>query len=635
MQDKLASLENLLHTRWSQALVTPAFKTQGVTLGQLQAALEFARVRSLQRLMQALLREGLIAASDGHSSIGAGTIFTLPEHTRVRFEYLRPGGMNSWDLRGQVFWQAAGQAEQPLRWPSQLLAVMGPSLIQQPCPQAVERLSLELDDSLINDSLCLAYHGCWSQALSQQFGRGKLLAGLQQMDGSSNPTLLLEQWGTLGHPWHPNYKTKLGPTVAQVIYYSPEFAARIEVRLCALHRSRSHIEAMPGTDDYGRWWSQHFPQSASALHIYLASLGLNSADYLPLPVHPWQAEDTLPKQFSKEIADRLLVMTDITAFEAAPTMSLRTVVPNASRTAPMVKLPVSMRLTTAQRTVSPRSVRMGPRVSGLLMEILARAPDIASRLDIIPERLGLHYLPATPDDDLARHLSVLYRDNPCSRLHAGETAIPVGSLFATDQDQHPLLCQWIQLAAGADDGAAMLDFFERYTRIAVPALLGLYLQYGIAFEAHQQNSFMVMDALGRPNRLLMRDFGDIRIHRASLHAQGLDLDLYDPHMTLLDDDNVVRDKLLHTSFMCHLGELVLLCARHWQVPEAALWRMLADQVVQCFTDLQGHVAPSRWQQERHALLEADWPAKAMLRMRLADCQEDIVGRLGNPLRAVA
>lgn len=634
MRAKLPSLEGLLHTRWSQALVTPEFKAHGITLGHLQAALEPARVRSLQRLMQALLREGL-AGADWHPSIGTGKIFTLPEQTRVRFEYLTSGAMNSWDLRGQVFLQAAGQAEQPLRWPSQLLAVMGLSFAQQPSPQAIERLSLELDDSLINDSLCLAYHGRWSQALSQQFGKDGLLAGLKQMDESDNPAFLLEQWGTLGHPWHPNYKTKLGPSVAQVILYSPEFAARIEVRLCALHRSCSYVEAMPGTGDYWQWWSQHFPQSASELHIHLAGLGLNSADYLPLPVHPWQAENTLPKKFSKALADRLLVMTDIAAFNAAPTMSFRTVLPNASSTSPMVKLPVSMRLTSVQRTLSTRSVRMGPRVSQLLQEILARAPDIASRLDIIPERLGLHYLPDTPDDDRARHLSVLYRDNPCSRLRAAETAIPVGSLFVTDEYQHPLLCQWVRLATGAVDGAAMLDFFDRYTRIAVPALLGIYLQYGVAFEAHQQNSFMVMAADGSPTRLLLRDFGDIRIHRNSLHAQGLQLDLHDPQMTLFDDEGFVRDKLLHTTFMCHLGELALLCARHWSIPEARLWRMLSDAVAQCFDDLKTRMEPSRWQRERHALLEADWPAKAFMRMRLLDDQADIIGRLSNPLRAVA
>lgn len=169
----------------------------------------------------------------------------------------------------------------------------------------------------------------------------------------------------------------------------------------------------------------------------------------------------------------------------------------------------------------------------------------------------------------------------------------------------------------------------------MPSLLGIYLLYGVAFEAHQQNSFMVMAADGQLSRLLIRDFGDIRIDRHTLHCQGLDVELHDPGMTLFDRADYVRDKLLHTTFMCHLGELTLLCARHWQIPQALLWDQLAVHVSHCFDTLRERVEPRRWQTERQALLEHDWPAKSFMRMRLLDSHADIVGRLANPLRGVA
>lgn len=633
MLPTLAAPEQHLLARWSQALATAEFNARPVTLDHLHAALEPARTRSLQRLMQALLREGLVSA-DCTRPDATRRIYRLADHSHVSFDYLVAGRMNSWDLRGRVMLQRPGQTEQCVLWPSQLLALMSQSFEQPPSADVIERLAGELDDSLINDTLCLAFHNSWSQGLNAALGEDGLLAGLLRMDAQSNPTMLLEQWGTLGHPWHPNYKTKLGLSAEQVIRYSPEFAARIDIRLCALHRQYAHVEALPGTGDYWQWWVERFPEAATRLQRHLAELGLDGSDYLPLPVHPWQAEDALARDFAGELSDRLLVMTDIVAFNAAPTMSFRTVLPQASREAPMVKLPVSLRLTSVQRTVSPRSARMGPRVSQLLLQILEREPGMAQRLDIVPERLGLHYLPDPANDERARHLGVLYRDNPYSRLSDGEMAVPVGSLFATDEQQRPLLQQWVKLATGRDDSAAMRTFFDRYIGIAVPALLGMYLKYGVAFEAHQQNSFMVMDASGAPARLLIRDFGDIRIDRASLHAHGLDIVLHDPKMTLFDDDGIVRDKLLHTTFMCHLGELALLCARHWQVPEALLWEALAGQVAQCFADLEEQVEPGRWQRERQALLESDWPAKSFMRMRLIDGHTDIVGRLVNPLRAV-
>jgi siderophore synthetase component len=271
----------------------------------------------------------------------------------------------------------------------------------------------------------------------------------------------------------------------------------------------------------------------------------------------------------------------------------------------------------------------------LMLQILDQEPQIQRLLNIVPERIGVHYAAQPVDEDRSRHAGVLYRDNPLTLLQAGELAVPVGSLFAVNEFEQPLLRDWVQLAQGRDDSEAMLAFFDDYLSIAVPALLGIYLMYGVAFEAHQQNSFMVMGADGQLNRLLLRDFGDIRIDRKTLHAQGLDIQLHDPKMTLYDDTGFVRDKLLHTTFMCHLGELTLLCARHWSVPQDILWDRLATQVAQCFDSVRERVEPARWESERQALLEQDWPAKSFMRMRLLDSHADIVGRLGNPLRASA
>ena len=502
----------------------------------------------------------------------------------------------------------------------------------------LNRLNVEIDDSFINDTLCLAFHEQWTLKLHASMDpvyQDNLLRHLKNSPSVINPTSVLEQWGTLGHPWHPNYKTKLGLNTEQVIDYSPEFEARFPVLLCALHRQFAHVEKLAGTADYWQWWSEHFPQAAQQLTAVLQAQGLQAGDYLPLPAHPWQARQELPQLFANEIGDKLLVLTDIVAFTAHPTMSFRTVLPEGRCDAPMVKLPVSLRLTSVQRTVSPRSARMGPRISHLLLAILEREPAIGKILSIVPERIGVHFKPQPANDEHSRHLAVLYRDNPHSQLQPGEMAVPVGSLFAIDQHGQPLLRQWVRLSQGKDDAAAMLAFFHEYAAISVPALLGMYLRYGVAFEAHQQNSFMVMAADGQLSRLLLRDFGDIRIDRKTLHAHGLDIELHDPKMTLYDDAGFVRDKLLHTVFMCHLGELILLAARHFDIPQALLWNELSAQVSQCFDDLRSQVDPQRWATEREALLEQAWPAKSFMRMRLLESHADIVGRLPNPLSAAA
>lgn len=625
-----------LLSHWSEALETEAFQAHRITLDHLSKALGPAARRCFQRLIQALFRETLINPDlCTYDSNGRGWL-PVDNGAFLCFDHLSGGRMNSWDLRGSISLHAPGNLPHLIQLPSELLAHLSTHFSPGASSQVLERLALELDDSFSNDTLCLAFHHGWTERLREQMDAGhdnNLLAWLKAGKGHCNSTSLLEQWGTLSHPWHPNYKTKLGLSVTQVIEFSPEFEASFPIVLCALHRRSAHVELLAGTVDYLNWWQTHFPGAAEQLQGYLKKHGLDASDYIPLPSHPWQAHEELPQSFAEELADNRLIITDIVAFTAHPTMSFRTVLPQASRTAPMVKLPVSLRLTSVQRTVSPRSARMGPRISQLLLHILDQEPDIQRLLNIVPERIGVHYAPQPADDERSRYLSVLYRDNPQSLIQDGELVVPVGSLFAVNEFEQPLLRDWVKLAHGRDDNEAMLAFFDNYLSIAVPSLLGMYLMYGIAFEAHQQNSFMVMDADGQLNRLLLRDFGDIRIHRQTLHAKDLDVLLHDPKMTFYDDPGSVRDKLLHTTFMCHLGELALLCARYWNVPESLLWEPMATHIAQCFDALRDRVAPERWETERRALLEQDWPAKSFMRMRLLDCPTDIVGRLNNPLRS--
>jgi siderophore synthetase component len=635
-QSRQAKQQQLL-TRWREAISTPAFRTYHVTMEALENALPQARQRSIQRLIQSIFREGLIDPALCEYEGQHSCRLTLNDGIQLQFGHLSLGRMGSWELHEHISVQRADHSPHAVEFPSELLQLLNPLFDSPISNETLERVSLELDDSVANDTLCLAFHDAWSHRLQQQVHDDKafnLLAWLRQQT-ATNATLLLEQWGTLGHPWHPIYKTKLGMSTEQTIAFSPEFAASFPVILCALHNRCVHVETIPGTVDQWKWWHRHFSQATQELIIELQDLGLEAADYIPLPVHPWQVKEQLPQLFANEIGDRLLVVTRVVAFKGHPTMSFRTLVPDARSSAPMIKLPVALQLTSVQRTLSSRSVQMGPRISHLLQQILDQEPEIQANISIVSDRIGLHYQPPTANDDRARHLSALYRDNPQSLVNHGELAVPVGSLFAHDPQGQPLLRQWVRLAEGREDAAAMHSFFRKYLSIAVPGLLGMYLLYGVAFEGHQQNSLMVMGVDRQPARLLLRDFGDLRIQRSTLQAHGLDIESHDPAMTLFDDPCFVRDKLLHATFMCHLGELVLLCARHWDAPAELLWDELAEHVCRYFDAVRERVEPLRWATEREALLKLDWPAKSLLRMRLMDTHADIIGRLKNPLCTAA
>lgn len=596
-------------------------------------ALLEARRRGMERTVQALLRERLLQADH---LIFEGAFAWLPlwnQQCVLRFDGLQLGRTGDCRLEGAVSHYRAGERPRPLATPAALIAYIAPALGAN-CND-LQRLLAEIDNSVANDALSLEYRRGWRARLATRFGGSdtNFIAALRESD-EPNPALLLEQWGALGHPWHPNHKTKLGLTAEEVIAWSPEFEARLDVAIAAIRADVAHVEC---EHDRGGWcerFADAFPQVWVAWVGALRHRGEDAARWLPLPLHPLQAQRTIAAMFADELRAGELLLLPVT-IAAAPTMSFRTVVPEASPTVPHLKLPISLRLTSVQRTVSPKSAVMGPRLTRLLRRILADERGFDETLAIAGEELGLHYLDPHGDDDRARHLSALLRANPMAQRSVGRFPVPVGALFAESPlSGRPVVADLVERGFG-DHPEGARSFYRRYCQVALHAVLGPYLAYGIAFEAHQQNSFVMIDDEHRPVQLLLRDFGDLRIHTPTLHRSGHTLEAFRAGHTLFDNTLKVRDKLLHAFMLCHLGELSRLLAHTWHETDAAFWDVLREEVARTFEHYRSRTDAQRWQAERDALLQSDWPAKSFLRMRLADCSEDVVGRMPNPLKRLA
>jgi siderophore synthetase component len=596
-----------------------------------------ATKRCLQRTLQALFREGLLSREHLITEGGISWLPLWPQQAILRFEGLTIGGIGNCELHGSVSCYRTGERPQPIVSAAALVACVTGMPGDMFTAQDRQRLMQELDNCVDNETLCLTYRHDWGQALRAQITAGhheSFLAALRS-GAFDNPVLLLEQWGTVGHPWHPTYKTRLGLTPQEVCALSPEFQANVTVQLAAIRADKVRLAMSEDGQCFAAWFAGLFPAQWEAWTDRLQQDGLNPCDWLPLPMHPWQADRLIPQEFAAEIRNGELKILAGLGFPASPTMSFRTVVPGRSTTLPHMKLPVSLRLTSVQRTVSPKSAVMGPRLTRLITHILAHEHGFDGTLDVVGEVAGLHYLDPDGNDDRARHLSALFRINPACKIDDELFPVPVGALFAdTPLTGRPLVTELIDAGYGDHAGGA-LRFFEQYTATVLRAVLAPYLLYGIAFEAHQQNSFIMVDRRGHPVRLLVRDFGDLRIHRPTLRRTGLDLQAYRAGHTLFDNNDPVRDKLVHAVLLCHLSELAILLSRSYCHPESAFWNMFRHQLDFMFDRLRPRTESQRWHAERHHLLEAAWPAKAFVRMRLCDTSDDLHGSMPNPLRSGA
>lgn len=604
------------------------------TLLASDTAIRQARQRGLLRLVQALFREGLLQRAQLITEGAISWLALWSQQRLLRFEGLQFGRTGYCNLTGSLLCFHGGEPTQPILNASMLMKCIGDSLPLQVSSENLQRVIAELDNCLDNDVLCLAYRASWSKRLAAHCSGtgGGFLAGLRE-HRVSNPTLLLEQWATLGHPWHPNYKTRLGLSPQALIALSPEFEAQLAIPVLAVRRHCMHLEMSDNSADYCAWFAATYADVWQQWSHALAKRGETVDGWLPLPVHPYQAEHILPTIFADEMLRGDLLVLDHVTLPATPTMSFRTVAPLGNGALPHLKLPVALRMTSVQRTLSPKSAVMGPRLTTLVRGILRHENGFGQTLDVLGEEVGLHFRDS--GDDRARHLAVVFRVNPMQRYSATMLPLPVAALAVESPDSgRPLIAELVALA-DADHAAGALAFFERYTATVLRALLSPYLLYGIAFEAHQQNSFMLLDADWQPVRLLVRDFGDLRIHAPTLRRTGLTLDAFRPGHTLFEDDQPVRDKLLHAVMLCHLGELIPLLASTFACRQSLLWNTLRRQIENVFDQLKHRTDPQRWTSERTALLQADWPVKSFLRMRLSDASDDVHGAMANPLREPA
>jgi D-ornithine---citrate ligase len=595
-----------------------------------------AAQRGLQRTLQALFRENLLLQAHLIVEEEVAWLPLWSQQGLLRFEGLQIGRIGDCQLSGPIAYYKTGERPLPIATASALLACIADSLPGRTPADDLQRLIGELDNSLQNDVLCLNYRQSWARQLTTELGADRpcFIAAVKN-SALKNPALLLEQWGTLGHPWHPTHKAKLGLTADEVVAFSPEFQAALEVPLAAIRSDKAHVAYSEESADYRRWFALTFPEACSRWEAALSQLRQDSHAWLPLPLHPYQAQQVIAQKFAAEIAAGDLLLLPGVSFAASPTMSFRTVVPEGSAELPHVKLPISLRLTSVQRTVSPKSAVMGPRLTRLLTTIIANERGFGGTLDIVGEDVGLHYIDPDRDDDRARHLSVLFRANPMRKCTEALFPVPVGSLFADSPfGRRPIVTDLVGLSFG-DHANGALAFFERYAATVVTATLSAYLLYGIAFEAHQQNSFIMVNQRYKPAQLLVRDFGDLRVHAPTLKRAGLALVAYRPGFTVFESAEPVRDKLLHAVMLCHLAELALLLSRTYDHPEASFWDIVRRQIETVFDRLRARTEPQRWEAERRALLQGDWPAKSFLRMRLIDCSEDVHGHMPNPLKIAA
>jgi siderophore synthetase component len=582
---------------------------------------------ALSRLVRCLFAERLLE-SDALLWAREGNQAWLPlwQSRRVlHFTDLRRAPAGTLQNRGSVEVLDEAGARYRIDDPSDLIGQVASVLAISPASDGVQHLIRDVEDSMRNDVLARRHRDDWSAELRGKIAEAGARGFLAYLEKSLPPHLAamtLDQWGALeGHPFYPTWKAKSDLSIEDVAALSPEFGARVRVRIAALRKEWSYVEKMPHVGSYSEWFSQNFPELWRDWAEGLNERGKSPEDWLPLPVHIWHLDNFVRREFASEITSGVFD-PDGPEVVTLPSMSFRTMLPDTQEPRPFIKLPVAIWMTSEQRTLQAKSIHMGPRLSTLIADILSKERELHDRLEIFTEELGaiLHH-PETGDEHPGRFLSVVYRNSDALARNDGLLPVTVAALLtASPLDGRPLICELIA-RNGDESEAAVSAFFRAYVGTVIGPTLAMYLLYGIAFEAHQQNSTILFDESGRPRKLLIRDFGDGRSFAPLFRERGHHLKPFTRAgilPTTFDDDiSLVRSFVIDACFVCHLHEVALCLDEHYTLPDTRLWRILRQEVEAVFDALRPRMlSDAFWLEERKAFLEKPWPSRSVLRMHL-------------------
>ncbi|KUM72549.1 IucA/IucC family protein [Streptomyces griseorubiginosus] len=304
----------------------------------------------------------------------------------------------------------------------------------------------------------------------------------------------IETGMTEGHPCFVANNGRLGFGVHEYLSYAPETASPVRLVWLAAHRSRAAFTAGVGIE-YETFVRQELgEETVERFHGVLRAKGLDPADYLLIPVHPWQWWNKLTVTFAAEVARDLLVCLGEGDDEYLAQQSIRTFFNRSHPEKHYVKTALSVLNMGFMRGLSAAYMEATPAINDWLAGLIEGDPVLKSTgLSIIRERAAVGYRHLEYEAATDRYspyrkmLAALWRESPVPSLQDGESLATMASLVHVDHEGRSFAGALIERS-----GLTPTDWLRRYLRAYYTPLLHSFYAYDLVFMPHGENVILVL-----------------------------------------------------------------------------------------------------------------------------------------------
>ncbi|MFG3701986.1 IucA/IucC family protein [Micromonospora sp. NPDC047620] len=444
---------------------------------------------------------------------------------------------------------------------------------------------------------------------------------------------------TEGHPGFVANNGRIGFGIDEYRAYAPEAARPVRLVWLAAHRDRTTFTCAADLDYDTLLRAELGDDTLAAFAGTLTGLGLDPADYLFIPVHPWQWWNRISVTFAAEVAQRRLVCLGPGPDEYLAQQSIRTFFNVTDPTRHYVKTALSVLNMGFLRGLSAAYMEATPAINDWLADLID-GDEVLKRtgLTIIRERAAigyrhLEYEAATdPYSPYRKMLAALWRESPVPGLEPGRRLATMASLLHTDRDGRSFAAALI-----AQSGLAPQVWLRRYLDAYLTPLLHSFYAHDLAFMPHGENVILVLDG-GTVERAVFKDIAE------EIVVMDPDADL-PPQVGRVRAEVPEDMKLLSIFtdvFDCFLRYLNAILATEGVLDEDAFWRTVA----QCAADYADSVPHLAERLRRYDLFAPEFALSCLNRLQLRNNRQmvdladpsaalQLVGTLANPIARFA
>ncbi|MFJ8155710.1 IucA/IucC family protein [Streptomyces sp. NPDC094468] len=304
----------------------------------------------------------------------------------------------------------------------------------------------------------------------------------------------IETGMTEGHPCFVANNGRLGFGVHEYLSYAPETASPVRLVWLAAHTSRAAFTAGVGIEYESFVREELGEKTVERFHGVLRDRGLDPADYLFIPVHPWQWWNKLAVTFAAEVAREHLVCLGEGDDEYLAQQSIRTFFNTSHPEKHYVKTALSVLNMGFMRGLSAAYMEATPAINDWLAQLVDSDPVLRSTgLSIIRERAAVGYRHLEYERATDRYspyrkmLAALWRESPVPSLGEGETLATMASLVHVDHEGASFAAALIERS-----GLAPKDWLRAYLKAYFTPLLHSFYAYDLVFMPHGENVILVL-----------------------------------------------------------------------------------------------------------------------------------------------